>query len=372
MGRSKILLVGNDMESSKTVARVLSRDEFDVTCVHNQECALSLVKQSHFDIVVVPDLSLPHEQPSGMIRVIRALSPSTEVIISSTHPGMHAAIAGVQESVADYVRLPEELDRLSMAARKAVARRDKQQDAVDSSLPTHQVWSAPLLGKSAVMVEARRLLASAAGSDAPVLLVGERGTGKDAAARFLHKASSRRGSAAFVKVNCASVSKGLIASELFGYERGAFASPVPRKPGRMELAHGGTVFFDDADAITPALLEELLGVADRKQVKRLGGEELLPADVRMVGAVSPNAAGASRLFSENLSTITITLPSLRERIEDLPLLCDHLLRFYATKYRRQRRTFSPATLAELSKHPWPGNVSELETVVSRHAFGVDS
>jgi len=372
MGRSTILLVADDVESSKTVARVLSRDEFDVTCVHNQERALSLVKQSHFDVVVVPDFLLPLEQSSGMIQVIRALSPDTEVIISSKHPGMHAAMAGVRESVVDYVRLPDELDRLSMAARKAVALRDNPQDAVDPSLPSHQVWSAPLLGKSAAMVEARRLLARTAGTDTPVLLVGERGTGRDAAARFLHRASSRRGSAAFVKVNCASVSEEQIASELFGYERGVFASPVPRKPGRIELAHGGTVFFEDADAITPALEEELLDIADRKQVKRLGGAEPLPADVRMVGAVLPDAAGASRLFTERLATVTIALPPLRERIEDLPLLCDHFLRVYATKYRKPRRSFSPAALGELSKHPWPGNVSELETVVSRHAFGADA
>ena len=354
------------------VARALSREAFDVTCVPSQERALSMVRETHFDVVVVPDFLLPQEPATGMIRIIRTLSPHTDVIISSTHPGMHAALTGVRESVLDYVRLPEELDRLSLAARKAIAAREKPQAIEGAEKPPRQPWSAPLLGTSVAIAAVRRQLENAADTDAPVLLVGETGTGKDAAARFLHTASSHRAACAFMKVNCSAASEEQLASELFGYERGVFASPVPRKPGRIELAHGGTVFFDGVDAVPESLQQELLAVSEGKGVKRLGGNEPLPVDVRMVGAVSPEGADCRCLFADRLAAAAIVLPPLRDRLEDLPVLCDHLLGVYAAKYRKPPRPFSTAVLAEFQGRSWPGNVRELESVVSRHAFGADA
>ncbi|HYH64974.1 MAG TPA: sigma 54-interacting transcriptional regulator [Urbifossiella sp.] len=228
----------------------------------------------------------------------------------------------------------------------------------------------PLVGDGAALAAVRRAVERVAPTDATVLLLGETGTGKELVARLVHDRSSRR-AGPFVPVSCAALAPGLIASELFGHEAGAFTGAVKRRAGRFELAAGGTLFLDEVGELPPEAQAALLRVLQERVVERVGGGEPVPVDVRLVAATHRDlaaevAAGQFRadLFYR-LNVFPVAVPPLRDRPGDIPALVDHFVRHFAGKHGRSVTGTSAQTLAVLSRHPWPGNVRELQNVVER-------
>jgi formate hydrogenlyase transcriptional activator len=228
----------------------------------------------------------------------------------------------------------------------------------------------PLVGDSPALAAVRRAVDRVAPTDATVLLLGETGTGKELVARLVHDRSPRRGGP-FVPVSCAALAPGLIASELFGHEAGAFTGAVKRRAGRFELAAGGTLFLDEVGELPPEAQAALLRVLQERVVERVGGGESIPVDVRLVAATHRDlaaeaAAGRFRpdLFYR-LNVFPVAVPPLRDRPGDVPALADHFVRLFAAKHGRPATHIGAAALAALARHPWPGNVRELQNLVER-------
>lgn len=258
----------------------------------------------------------------------------------------------------------------SAASALAVVRHIAWLEGERSRLSVLESPGEELLGASATMSRVRALVTRAAASDATVLLLGESGTGKELAARAIHARSARR-SGPFVAVNGAALVDTLVESELFGHERGAFTGAVARHRGRLELAHRGTLFLDELGEMSPGTQAKLLRVLETRQFERVGGTEKVSVDVRVVAATNRDLAAEAKAgrFREDLfhrlAVVTLSMPPLRERREDLPALASHFLARHAERQGRRFQGFSPAALARLVAHDWPGNVRELSNVVER-------
>lgn len=227
-----------------------------------------------------------------------------------------------------------------------------------------------MVGECSAMKEVYRFLSRVAPTDATILVGGESGTGKELVARAIHRNSPRAGRP-FVTINCAAIPEGLLESELFGYERGAFTGAVTQKKGRLEMADGGVVFLDEIGELAPALQVKLLRVLQEREVERLGGSRSVPIDIRLIAATNQDltAAVKARTFREDLyyrlNVVSLTLPALRERLEDIPILAEYFVTKFAAKCRVKVKKISPEAMAGLMNYDWPGNVRELENAIER-------
>lgn len=227
-----------------------------------------------------------------------------------------------------------------------------------------------LVGDSAAMKQVYRFLSRVAPTESTVLVGGESGTGKELVARAIHRNSPRAGRP-FVAIHCAAIPEGLLESELFGYERGAFTGAAGRKKGRLEMADGGVVFLDEIGELAPALQVKLLRVLQEREFERLGGSRAISVDMRLIAATNKDLAAAvkARTFREDLyyrlNVVSLVLPELRERLEDIPLLAEHFVAKFAGKCNARARKISPEAMAALMNYDWPGNVRELENAIER-------
>jgi formate hydrogenlyase transcriptional activator len=234
-----------------------------------------------------------------------------------------------------------------------------------------------IVGSSPALIAALSRVSKVAGSDSTVLITGETGTGKELIARAIHRRSDRSANA-FVAVNCAAIPRDLIASELFGHERGAFTGAVQRRVGRFELAHGGTIFLDEVGELAPEMQATLLRVLQEREIERIGGTKSIPVDVRVIAATNRNlAAGvAGGTFREDLfyrlNVFPLEMPPLRDRKQDIPVLVEYFIHRYAVKAHKTFRRVSKKTLSLLQSYPWPGNVRELQNVIERSVIVCDT
>ena len=396
MAEGAVLVVGDRSDSSKRLASMLNEAGFDVTTVSDETNALELVGKADFEVAVVHFVS-PDGSDMGIVRGIRRVSPDTEMILCTAHPTVRSAIEGIRERAYDYVCLPDELDRLPVTAQRAVewgrskVRRPRENGGISPSTgyeavaaPTlerpsadEEFCSSVLIGETPSMAKARRLIAEVAPSCMTVLVNGESGTGKDVVARLVHEISDRKNTGGFVKINCPAIPESLFESELFGYEKGAFTGAVTQKPGRFELAERGTVFLDEIGSVSLGMQAKLLEVIEHKEFMRVGGKATISVDARIVAASNlcledMIAEGSFRadLFYR-LKQFTISLPPLRERAEDIPLLSQHFLNVYGAKYGLSDTVLPPHIMPRLIAYEWPGNVRELKAVIARFALSGD-
>jgi DNA-binding NtrC family response regulator len=323
--------------------------------------------------VVLSDVVLPGMSGLDLLRRLKAHHPDLPVILITAHANVDAAVEAMKTGAEDFLTKP--IDSAALRAQLASvddARRSREASrALRAQLDASSTPMAQLLvGESVAMRALRRQLAQVAASDASALITGESGTGKEIAARAIHDASARA-SSAFVAMNAAAIPEGLIESEIFGHEKGAFTGAVAARAGCFELADRGTLLLDELAEMPIALQPKLLRVLEDGRVRRLGAEREVPFDVRIIAATNRDPTDAvrdGRLREDlmyRLNVFTFTLPPLRERLDDLPLLLQYFLRRFSAKHGKHVELVRPEVLERLSTWHWPGNVRELRNVVER-------
>lgn len=362
------IVVADDEESVRwTLKKALERAGYTVLAVADGQAAVDTAERVHADLVLV-DIKMPTVDGLQALSLLRERHPEIMVIVMTAFGSLQAAVEAMKRGAYDYITKPFDFEELTLLVHRALEVKALTQELnrLKAQLRERQDLD-EIVGTSQGMQVVFKLIGQVADSGATVLIQGESGTGKELIAKAIHKNSPRR-QGPFVTVNCAAIPKDLLESELFGHEKGAFTGAVTTRRGKFELADGGTIFLDEIGEMDPALQTKILRVFEERRFERLGGEVPITADVRILAATNRDlhALVARGIFREDLfyrlNVVPITLPPLKERQEDIPLLVDHFLRLYAGDDGKE---VSAEALNCLLRYHWPGNVRELENVIKR-------
>jgi two-component system, NtrC family, nitrogen regulation response regulator GlnG len=363
------VLIADDEDGLRWVLeKGLRQAGYEVTAVRDGDTALRAFAEAPFDLVFL-DVRMPGTDGLTVLAKLREVQPDAHVIVMTAHGTMETAIQAMQRGAYDYLAKPFDLDEVLLLAERALTAGRLTQEVARLKTGLQEVWEfGALIGRHPRMQEVYKTIGRIAASDVTVLLRGESGTGKELVARAIHH-YSRRAGRPFVAVSSAAIPGTLLESELFGHERGAFTDAKERKLGKLELAHGGTLFLDEIGDMPQELQTKLLRALQERTIERVGGHESIRIDVRVLAATSRDLETMMRegRFREDLfyrlNVVALTLPPLRERRRDVPLLVEHFLAKYAVELGE--RGVAPEALDRLVGHEWPGNVRELENVVQR-------
>jgi len=366
-GKPLLLLVDDDAAFRTVMAAELSRSGYDVRTAASGEDALAVCAKTEPHVILL-DLQMPGISGLEVLKSLRDRHAPGEVVMLTGHGSIDTAIEAIRMGAFDYVSKPCPLDELEIRIQRALERRSLKDRAslLERGLIPPDLRSA-FIGESPAFGGVLRLIERVAQSDSTVLVTGETGTGKEIAAKLVHLRSARR-ARPFITVECAALQESLLQSELFGHERGAFTGAERAKPGLFEVASGGTIFLDEIGEVSQATQVTLLRVLDTSTFRHVGGTHEIRVDVRVIAATNRDLAGMVRqgLFREDLyyrlSTISVHLPPLRERSEDVALLARHFVDLFNARFGVERRLGDEA-MAVLRAHAWPGNVRELQHVV---------
>ena len=321
--------------------------------------------------VVLSDLRLPKGDGFGVLRAAKDIDPELPVIVMTAFGSIQDAVAAMKEGALDFLAKPVDPDHLLLMVERALAQRRLATENILLKEELAARRGAPqIVGEDPRLKQVSVALQRAAGTDTTVLLEGESGTGKELFARTLH-ALSPRADGPFVAINCAAIPETLLETELFGHEKGAFTGAANRKPGKFELAHRGTLFLDEIGELPLALQAKILRALEEKKFERVGGTSLLQVDVRVVAATNRNlrAAVAARQFREDLffrlSVFPITIPPLRERQSDIPMLTKYFIERFCRDLNKKPLSLAPSAIDDLMTYGWPGNVRELQNCIER-------
>ncbi|MFA5027746.1 MAG: sigma-54 dependent transcriptional regulator [Candidatus Methylomirabilota bacterium] len=372
MPEQRILVVDDDEGVRWALSRALERAGYRVGLATDGPAGEAAASDPGVDLVLL-DIRLPGRDGLAVLAAIREARPELPVIMMTAHGTLQAAVEAMKQGAYDYLGKPFDLDEVLLVVEKAL----RASALADEVARLRQNVEAPversgIVGASAAMQQIFKAVGKVADTELTVLLRGESGTGKELIARALHENSRRRGRP-FVPINCAAIPRDLLESELFGHEKGAFTGAASGRRGRFEQAVGGTVFLDEIGDMDLGLQAKLLRVLQERRIERLGGEGSVAVDARIVAATNQDldAAVLRRAFREDLfyrlNVVTIHLPPLRDRREDIPALADHFLAGFAADQQTEAKIVSPDAQALLGAYDWPGNVRELENVVKRAA-----
>jgi DNA-binding NtrC family response regulator len=370
MSAPRILAVDDDPLTLKLLARVLGGHGCEVVRAASGSEALRAAAGQAFDVALV-DVVMPGMSGIELLRELKRLDPTLDVLMMTAHPEVRTAVEAFKESAFDYLEKPLNIDALRQRVNHVVERRSLRREVRElRGRLGERPRSADLVGVSPALNAVRTALSEAAGTDAPLLISGESGTGKQVAAAAMHRLSRRSGGP-FIPVNVAAIPAELVESEFFGHVRGAFAGAVSDTLGLVRSAHGGTLYVDDIAALPPAVQRTLLRACDEKRVRPLGSTNEYPADVRLVAATTldlDRAAAAGTFRSDlllRLSLVRMRMPPLRERRDDVPPLVTHFVQQLNARFGRSVRGVTSEALALLSGYDFPGNVRELEGLIER-------
>jgi two-component system response regulator AtoC len=370
----RVLIVDDDASAREWLAAFLRTRGLSPICAASGEEALEELRRAPPDVATL-DLVLPGMDGLATLRAMKALAPNVPVIVLSGVGATQAIVEALRFGAADFLRKPFEAEELEIALDKALARAALEGDATGFARRfadgAFSPTSPPLFaGESRRMRLVDDMIDHVADTDITVLIRGESGTGKELVARTVWSRSNRA-RRPFVKVNCAALPHELLESELFGYEKGAFTGAQKRKLGKFEIANGGTIFLDEISEMHPSLQAKLLQVLQDGQFSRLGGESDVAVDARVIAATNRHLESAVRdgSFREDLfyrlNVVTIQLPPLRERRDEIPVLADHFLDRYAREYGKDPKPLPDDVRAVFAAYDWPGNIRELENLVKR-------
>jgi two-component system, NtrC family, response regulator HydG len=367
-----VLVVDDESPNLESLGKIFGREGWRVALAGSGPAALDVLRREAVGAVVT-DLLMPGMSGEELLRAVRTVSPGTEVVLMTAFGTVESAVAAMKLGAYDFITKPVKRHAIVKAVRQALERASlvAENRALRARLTELSPGEAGgLLGEAPGFRAVLDTLRQAAPTSATVLLSGESGTGKELAARLVHDLSPRA-QGPFVPINCAAIPEGLLESELFGHERGAFTGAVARKEGRFERARGGTLLLDEVGEIPASLQVKLLRFLQDGVLERVGGSEGVRVDVRVVAATNRDLAAEVKAgrFREDLfyrlDVVSVRLPPLRERREDVPLLAMAFLRRMAEKHGKPVHAFTPAALAALELYPWPGNVRELLHAVER-------
>ena len=367
-----VLIVDDERPNLESLGRIFEREGWRVAQAASGAEALEVARRER-PSVVVTDLMMPGMGGEALLRALKAVSPEIEVVLMTAYGTVETAVAAMKEGAYDFITKPLKRQAVVKSVRQALEKSSlvAENRALRARLAALEPGGeGGLLGSAPAFRAVLETLGQVAPTSASVLLVGESGTGKELAARLVHDRSARaRGP--FVAVNCGAIPESLLESELFGHEKGAFTGAAGRKEGRFERAHGGTLFLDEVGELSPAVQVKLLRVLQDGVIDRLGGTAPVQVDARIVAATNRELGAEVKAgrFREDLfyrlDVVTVRLPPLRERREDVPLLATAFLRRLAAAHGRRVTGFTPAALDALEAAPWPGNVRELLHAVER-------
>jgi two-component system response regulator AtoC len=365
-----LLIVDDDPVSLDLLREVLSKEGYEVTTALSGEEAISQGMENLFDIVIT-DVRMGEKDGMDVLRSFRRTSPETSVIVVTAFGSMDTAIEAIREGAFDYISKPFKLEEIRITVKRALDQRRLlrenqfyRQELVDK----YQIKN--VIGRSPQILQVYKTIAKVADARSTILLYGERGTGKELIARSIHY-NSQRSNGPFIVVDCASLVETLAESELFGHVRGAFTGAISTKRGLFEEADGGTLLLDEVGNLSLSMQAKLLRFLQEYEIKRVGGMENVKVDVRVIAAANQPLEpmvkeGKFRedLF-DRLNVVSMVLPPLRERKEDIPLLAVHFFQKFSEENRKDISHISPDALEILTQYSWPGNVRELEHTMER-------
>lgn len=368
--KARVLAIDDEATMIEWLKTMLEQDGYEVRAAMTAARGEELFRAWKPDVVVT-DLLLPDLDGLELLKRFKHTQADTEVIVLTGHGSVPRAVEAIRTGAYSFVEKPIEPDALLAMLEKAVERRELRSE----NQQLKQQLQGPfkignIVGKSGKMHELLEMVQNVAPSDANCLIQGENGTGKELIANAIH-AHSKRAKGPFIKVNCAAIPKDLIESELFGYKKGAFTGAMSDKEGLFEMAEGGSLLLDEIGEMPPYLQTKLLRVLQEREFRPIGSDRIVRVDFRLICATNVDVEAALRegKLREDLyfriNTITFKVPSLRDRTEDIPLLCEHFLDKFRAQYQRQVRGIAPPAYHVLMRHRWPGNVRELENVIER-------
>jgi DNA-binding NtrC family response regulator len=374
--KSRVLVVDDEEGPRTALVLLLSTMGYEVEEAADGKEAIDEAEVFR-PAVVIADMVMPGMDGLGVLKAVHADLPGTVVILLTGHASVETAVVAMKEGAYDYLTKPVEPRRLRALLDKAIEKAEVVQEVTVLRRQLQELRGlGPLLGTSPPMRDVYRVIDQAAATSAPVLIMGETGTGKELVARTIHDLSTRA-KQPFVAVNCSAIPETLLESELFGHEKGAFTGAVERRAGYFELADGGTIFLDEITEMSPALQAKYLRTLQDGMVRRLGGRAELKVDVRVIAATNrePLQAIKGGTFREDLyyrlNVLNVTMVPLRKRKEDIPLLVEAFMSEFNVKYDKALKSVDDASLRLLQQHDWPGNVRELRNVIERAVVQCD-
>ncbi len=370
MGSTRILIVDDELIMRESLAGWLERDGHHVEKAPSGEDALEILKESRFDILLV-DIKMEGMSGLELLRRVKENDPDVAVVMITAYGSIPSSIEAMKHGAQDYLLKPFDPNELGVLIEKII---ESQAQAKENLYLKEQhkerTRFESMIGQSPSMQKVFDFIKDVAPTDTTVLITGETGTGKGLAAKAIHSNSPRK-EGPFVGINCGAIPEHLMESELFGHQKGAFTDAKENKKGRLEMAHGGTLFLDEIGEINMRMQIDLLRVLEDRVFYRVGGTQPMEADFRVIAATNRNLekAIADGIFREDLfyrlNVIAFTMPPLRERKEDIPLLADHFLRRFSQETNKPLEGIDREAIDEMMMYEWPGNIRELENAVER-------
>lgn len=368
--KNTVLVVDDDPAHRTMLRTLLTGWEYAISEADDGTTAIEKVHEQAFDLILM-DIRMIKVSGLEALTEIKAFNPAIPVIIMTAYSSVETAVGALKNGAYDYLTKPLDFDELRLAMERAMDHRQLREEnrLLRESLGNH-FDRRNIIGRSPAMVKVLEAVAQVAPSEATVLVTGESGTGKEMIAGAIHFNSPRK-DGPFVKINCAAITETLLESELFGHEKGAFTGAHRRKEGRFRQAHGGSLFLDEISEMSLAMQVRLLRVLQEREITRVGGEEVVKVDVRVIAATNKDLLQeieAGRFRDDlyyRLNVVNLHIAPLRERREDIPLLTQHFLKMFSDKNRKQIKGFTPQAMDRLLKYDWPGNTRELMNAVER-------
>lgn len=365
----KILIADDEKNMIWAMKKALKDERYRLITASDGEEAVKLTMDEEPDLILL-DLRMPKLDGMEALKEIRRMDDKIPVIMLTAHGTMESAVEAMKLGALDYLSKPFDIDELKIIIERALDIGNMQQQIAFLTEELERSTGKSIIGSSEKMNEVLEIVNRVANSNATVLITGESGTGKELIANAIHYNGSRRDKP-YIKVNCGALPEGLLESELFGHEKGAFTGAVARKPGRFERAEGGTIFLDEVGELTPAVQVKLLRILQEKEFERVGGIETIKANVRVIAATNRDLREMVNqgTFREDLfyrlNVIPIELPPLRQRKADIPSLIDHFVERFCKEMGRNKISFDKEAIDILINYPWKGNIRELENVIER-------
>jgi two-component system response regulator HydG len=365
-----ILIVDDDVAHRLMLRKLVGGWGYDVLEAEDGSVAIEQVQKRAFDLILM-DIRMVNVSGIEALEQIKIINPAIPVIIMTAYASVETAVNALKKGAYDYLTKPLDFDELKMAIARATehTRLRKENEYLKGRLG-EQFDRQNMIGRSTLMVKLLDNVAQAAATEATILITGESGTGKEMIANAVHYNSPRR-DAPFIKINCAALTETLLESELFGHEKGSFTGADRRHEGKFRQADGGSLFLDEVSEMSPAMQVKLLRVLQERELTRVGGAEVIKINVRVIAASNKDLKKEMEggRFREDLfyrlNVVALSVPALRDRKEDIPLLAQHFCRLFAEKNNKKIKGFTPQAMEKLIKYTWPGNVRELMNAVER-------
>lgn len=370
MKKPRILLVDDDKNTANGLRKILLQDGYDTNCTYTGKEALNLIATEHFDIVIT-DMKLPDISGFSIIEKVKKKDIDIAVVMITAFSSIQTAIDAMKKGADDYLTKPVNIEELELILKKICEKRllILQNKELKQKLSDKYSFSG-IIGNTPEIQLIFKTITEIAPTAATVLIYGDTGTGKELIANAIHYNSDRKDKP-FITLHCASLSEGVLESELFGHEKGSFTGAISQRRGRFELANGGSLFLDEVGEMNSHIQIKLLRVLETGKFERVGGEKTIESDVRIIAATNKDLEKEIEegRFREDLyyrlNVINLKLPSLRERKEDIGLLIDKFLVKYSTKNKKNIKGITPQSAKLLNNYDWPGNVRELENAIER-------